>query len=52
MSLQRRDNLERTLYVKTNMKNELKENTEKLLRKFDNIYFDVESTHASPDTKK
>ena len=53
MSLQRRDNLERTLYVKSNMKNELKENAEKLLRKFDNIYFENQDSNlGSPDTKK
>eukprot|EP00347_Sterkiella_histriomuscorum_P006490 403352568 len=44
MSLQRRDFLQRTLYVKKNITNELQENAEKLKRKLDNIYFENEDS--------
>ncbi|CDW87968.1 UNKNOWN [Stylonychia lemnae] len=44
MSLQRKEFLEKTLFVKKNIKNELKENAEKLKRKLDNIYFENEDT--------
>ena len=52
MSLQRRDFLQRTLFVKKNIKNELKENAEKLHRKLDNIHFENgDSALSSPMIK-
>jgi len=44
MSLQRKDFMQKTLFVKKNIKYELKENIEKLKRKLDNIYFENEDT--------
>ena len=40
MSLQRKDFLERTLHIKQNLINEMKENMEKMHRRLDNIYFE------------
>jgi len=47
MSLQRQEFLEKTLFVRKNIRHELRENADKLQRKMENIYFENEEDKAN-----